>query len=240
MAGLGYGVVLEPGVYSIGQHMISISDEGGGSRRYLRSSPGGGFSAIISRGLNLVLVPMYPVFRPSFVTRFVLVELETPVLLAPQEAVEVYIVMEADLGVYAVGGDGSWSLFDVVQISERPSLVLYGPPDSGVVARRMRSWVYRSEPEPGIGKVVALASLENSSREPVTVSRILVDCAPLKLYYRRGSWEAYTQELNLQAERFRGTVLYRQPFKEGLVELEDPPEVRPPRFFQKTDMQWGV
>ncbi|MCE4616095.1 MAG: DUF432 domain-containing protein [Aeropyrum sp.] len=236
----GYGVPLQVGVTKLGPYELRLEYVDRTMFRYSRLGLGGDEeSAFVDAGIRLVPLPMYPVFKPGFVTRHIMVRLAEPVLLRPEGRRVIYLEMKVDVALYAVSG-GAKSMFDVLQLDDKPKLVLYGPPESGVVAREVRSPVYVSEPRPSLGKAVVKAVLSNVGGSHLRITRILLDAAPLRLFYRFGSWASYTQEIEVQAERFRATVLYRQSFKRGLQELEDPPEVKPPRFFQKTEMPWGV
>jgi hypothetical protein len=235
--GPGYGVPLKPGVYYVGPHQVSVERVGSDLLRYRGPSA----SALVSDSVSMVLVPMYPVLKPRFVTRMILLELEEPILVGPEESVAFYVKLPIDVAVYAEpAARGSFRVVDVLETSGRAKLTLYGPIHEGVVARLVRSRVYVEEPEPSVGYAVARIVFKNAGREVVSLSRVLLDSSPLKLYYEPGTWRAYTQEIVVSGTRDSAIVVYGDPLKGGLEEIKDPPELRPPRLFSRTDMPWGV
>ncbi|BAA80439.1 conserved hypothetical protein [Aeropyrum pernix K1] len=236
----GYGVPLEQGEHRLGSSRVVVETAGDGLVRYRREVDGGGSVELLFDGtVDLQPVPMYPIFKPLYVTRFILLRIEPRIVVSPGSERTFYTLIPVDTAIYAFPGDEP-TIVDVIPMDDKPSLVLYGPPESGVVARLAISSVSPRPEEPSLGRALARIAVKNISGTPVTLSRILLDSAPLKLYFERGTWRAYTQELAVEVERYRGVVMYRQPFREGTMPISDPPEVRPPRFFQRTDMMWGV
>ena len=236
-ASRGYGVPLGPGVHFIGSYRVVVERESGGLLRY--RGPGG--SSLVADDLDLIAVPMYPVMKPAFVTRMILAVFREPIIVGPEETISFYFKLPVDVAIYATAGEGSsFQVVDVLELSGEARLALYGPLHSGVVARKVVVDIELSEPRPSIGYAVSKVVFKNAGRGVVRVSKLLLDASPLKIYYRRGSWEAYTQEVIVSGSQEASIVVYGEPFKDGMVELPDPPELRPPRLFSRTDMSWGV
>ncbi|BAN90375.1 DUF432 domain-containing protein [Aeropyrum camini] len=234
----GYGVPLTYGRHDFGAYRVVVEPVDSGFVRYRREG-GGAVELLLDGGLDIRPMPMYPIFKPIYVTRFILLRVKPEIVVSPGSERTFYTLIPVDTAVYASPGDEP-SVVDVIPMDDKPGLVLYGTPEAGVVARLAVCSPSPRPLEPRLGRALAKIVVRNTSGTPVTVSRILLDSAPLKLYYEPGGWRAYTQELVVEVDRYRGVVMYRQPFVEKAVPIADPPEVRPPRFFQRTDMMWGV
>ena len=239
----GYGVPLGPGSHHLGGATVSLTFKDSDVIEYVRKDPQTGltFTKLLSSTLTLVPLPIYPVLIPRYVTRFILVEFENPLLVGPEETVSFYFLLPVDLAIYAYSEDEkNYKVIDIIGLSGKPRLALYGPLDRGIIARVIKASILLSEPEPSMGRAVAKMSFRNAGRDVVSLSKVLLDSSPLKLYYEQGTWRSYTQELLVGGTQSSALIIYGEPPKAGLREINDPPELRPPRLFSRTEMPWGV
>ncbi len=189
---------------------------------------------------ELVLVPMYPVFTPKQITSYVLILFEKPLYIAPNEQITIYTLMPVEIAIYAYSSTNNYTLIDVFSV-ERPKYTLYGPIDHGVIARYYRSRFWFTEREPNAGEALVKVIARNRSREWVSVNKILLDCNPLKLYYRKNTWHAYTQEIALNiVTASSANITYNKPFKEDVEPINDPPGLKQPIVYMRSDMLWGI
>ncbi len=234
----GYGLVAE-GSLNIGDHRIELESIENG-RVYRRIYRGEVKAELLISGVEkIVLTPIYPVMVPKFFTQYILLELKEPLVIAPGSHIVIYTFVPVDLAVYVYRSE-MYRIVDAFSIN-KIKYTLYGPIEQGVVARYWRTELLRQESYPGLGKALTRLVVVNKTREWARLSKILLDSSPLKLYYRRGSWEAYTQELSLTIDTpSTASIVYGKPFVEDAVAIDDPPELKPPRITNRTDMLWGI
>jgi len=187
----------------------------------------------------LELVPMYPVFIPKFVTQYILCIFSKPIVLTPYREARIYMYLPIDFAIYA-RNHSMFELVDVFSLDLRPKYALYGPRDQGVVARHCVTSYSFDELEPRLGVAVSQIVIKNSTKDFVTVNKVLLDASPLRLYYRPSTWDVYTQliVMNITSSTM-ATLHYENAFKAGLAVLSDPPDLRPPKIYSRTDMLWG-
>jgi len=236
----GYGRV-NVGKYKLQDYAIEIADQEGKGVKYARISKDGSVLAnsIVVGSKSVNIVPIYPVLYPKRITDFVLVEFENRIDIAPGTETNFYVYIPVDIAVYAYRGR-SFTIVDIIP-GYNPKYTLYGSPDEGVVARYMRTSTYDKQPKPEIGKAISLVRVRNKTREWVTLTKILVHSANLKLYYEEGSWKACVQKLDVTIDsNSTASVTYGEAFCKGLKLIDDPPQLRPSKMMYKTSMLWGI
>ncbi len=187
---------------------------------------------------KIMIVPVYPALTPKYITNYLLLEFKTPIHIAPGSMTYVYVEVPIDIAIY-VYMDKVFTVLDVIPLFE-PKYTLYGDPFNGLIARYYSSSIYY-EITPIRGKALAKLTLRNRTNEWVIVTRLLVDMSPLKIFYKPGTSEAYTQELLMVIDSpSTASVGYGDPFVSDIEPIDDPPELRQPRIILKTDMLWGI
>lgn len=238
----GYGVELV-GSNVFGDHVVRVEKD---SRVvvYERATNG---ELVVSRTIysasRIIPIPLYPVNIPMLFTTYILVVFKKPLDLAPKESVTLYTTIPVDIAVYAVKNNEKNEAINVVDVFsvKKVKYGLYGPVDKGVVARYYVSDYYFKEVDPSLGEALVKISAKNKTQEWVSVTRILLESNPLKLYYVEGEWKAYTQELSyIVSSRKTASVYYGRPFKKDVKPIIDPPHLRQPVIHIKTNMIWGI
>ncbi|MET1160452.1 MAG: DUF432 domain-containing protein [Thermoprotei archaeon] len=195
-------------------------------------------SKILDQALKFELVPLYPVFTPFTFTKYILLELTTPVIVSGNSHIEIYAVIPIDGGVYAYYNNG-FSLIDAFPLN-KVKYALYGPVEEGVVARYYKSAPYTDMRSPNLGEALTKIRIVNKISEGIEVSKILLDSRLLKLYYKPQTNEAYTQEVVMNIiGKNKAIITYGSPFVEDLTEINDPPGFKPPRLKGANEMLWG-
>jgi len=233
--------ILDKGVLRLGNSEIVIEDHGSSVlyRRIDLSANTTVQEMIISKNVELRLTPIYPVFYPRFVTQYMLCLLDKAITLAPGESVDVYASIPIDVAVYAYTPQ-SFRILDIVPLHSEAKYVLYGSIDSGIVARLCTTSIHISMPPTRLGYAISRLVIRNGIGKIVSVTRILLDASPLRLYYRPGTWEAYTQTIymNIVSDTI-AIISYGTPFVEGVEPIDDPDSLRPPRIYNRTEMLQG-
>jgi uncharacterized protein len=179
-----------------GQVRISI-EESGGFFTYHRSSEAGEVQKIIGgRRGKIVISPVEPVNLPKEVTKYLEIRF-TPIAIEPESVQEFYLKFPVEIGVFL---DGVGDVLDIVGLT-RAKYSLYGSPDDGIITRYYESLVYNRIPECDPLREGALfLTVRNSSRGWAEVSRVVIDCSSLSLYYKgmvslAGQMEIFSREI---------------------------------------------
>ncbi len=198
---------------------------------------------------KIILQPLYPVLLPKKITTSILIEYNEKITLAPGEQVEYYLLMPVDLAVLSAKHN-YYSLIDVFNVG-KVKYTLYGPIETsipggaGIVARYASSKIFFTKEsaldELDVGLALVRVKAHNKAREWVTLSKILLEANPLKLYYEEHTWRAYSRDIvfNISSPK-TATIVYSNPPKPGVREVIDPPELKVPLISLKTTMSWGL
>ncbi len=252
----GYGGIKVQGElkFTMGSWTISIVETSKDSIiEYRRKYNGGSRASILLRekstrivGLHRLLVqPIYPVLIPRKLTISILIKYSNDITMAPGEQLEYYVLMPVDIAILSVKNQ-TYTLVDVFNVKE-VKYILYGSVETGVVARYGVSKVYFDEESAlkdlEVGLALVKIKAHNKSREWVTLTKILLEANPLKLYYKEYTWTAYSRIINFNVNSPRtATVTYASaPAPNSqLVEVIDPPELRVPFMVLKNIYALGV
>jgi len=173
--------------------------EDGGFFIYHRSSDHGEVHKIIcGRRGKIVVSPVEPVNLPEEVTKYLEIRF-TPVVIEPDSVQEFYLKFPIEIGVF-LKGKGEGDILDIFGLT-RAKYSLYGTPDDGIITRYYESPIYGRIPvcDPVREGVLSL-TVRNSSRGWVEVSRVVIDCSSLYLYYKNmvslaGQMEIFSRDI---------------------------------------------
>ena len=195
---------------------------------------------VLSRGIELRLVPMYPIFYPRFITQFILCKLEREIVVAPGASIRVALEIPVDIAVYAYSGN-SFKILDILTIHRDAKYVLYGTTYSGTVARFCLARFVESIDRLEFGYAYMPLLIKNCMGRVARVSKVLLDASPLRLYYREGSlWYVTTQSITMNiVTETSAIVYYDKPVDPRATPIDDPENLRPPRVYNRTDMLQG-
>ncbi len=223
---------------------VEVQDRENGLKLYTRSRVEEGRSVLIvkkmvSGSVGLTPYPIYPIYNPRFITRYILCILDEELILAPRDSMRFYLRFPYDVAIYAEMA-GEFRVLDVIPLHSRYKLSFYGHQASGLIARTCRSRVYVEEPEFSVGWGIMPVYVVNETNRLAILGRILLDSSPLKLYYMPGSWAVYTQlvQINISTQSV-AVITYGDPIRGDIIPIEDPPEIRPPKIVSTTYMLWG-
>jgi len=235
-----FGKLEVPCSLRIGRYYVSLSNEDSFVRYYrVDTVSREEKSYVISRGIELRLVPMYPIFYPKFVTQFILCVLEREVVVAPGASVRLWIEIPIDVAVYAYSGN-SFKIIDVLPLHNDVKYVLYGTTYSGTVARLCIARFAKGFEEVEFGYALSHLTIRNCMGRVARVRKVLLDASPLRLYYREGTSIVTTQMITMNiVTETSAIVYYEKPIDPKAVPIDDPENLRPPRVYNRTDMLQG-
>jgi len=228
----------------IGDHVVQVRDEGT-HIVYVRtdSIDSSEKKFILSKDIELRLVPIYPIFYPKFITQYILCELEEDIVIGPGSHTTVSILIPVDLAIYAYSGN-SFRIIDIIPLHRDAKYTLYGYttygyPRSGIVARYCRSKLVRQNSSVE-GYALSIITIRNCMGKVAKVRKILLDASPLRLYYREGVWSVFTQSIVMNIVTDTSAVIYyEKPIDPMAIPIDDPETLKPPRISNRTDMLYG-
>jgi len=235
----GYGFI-DVGEVNVGKYRISIvrSESSLTYTRYYEGKPC--VSKKIQGKPRIELVPLYPVFTPNIITKYVEIEFEANIVIPGYRNIVSFIKMPVDIGVYVYDEKNNYYLIDVFE-TNTINYSLYGSIVEGVIARYYKSPVYNDLVKPSFGEAVSKIRIINKHEKIVEVGRIVLDAQIIKMYYKPGTWEAYTQEIYMNIlSRDKAIITYGKPFVENIVEINDPEGFKPPKLRSSNEMIWGL
>lgn len=187
--------------------------------RYRRGS----VSAIVPCD-GVYVYPVAPVFYPEYLTSYIMLRLQEPIVVEHGGEEEFWTRLEFDVAVVVGSGDAGYEVVDVFPSSGIGKYALYGSPSRGIIARFVPVEVlYEPLEEPC--KALVRVTIHNRSIRSVRVYRIVFPAQSLNLYYD-------------DAGRVVGSGLYvavTSPFT-AVVSLREPSL---PGGFQKTPRLLG-
>ncbi len=177
-----FGEYAYPLCIESGQAVIRIEEDGGFFTYHRRSDDSEVHKIIAGKGGKILISPVEPVHLPEEVTKFLEIRF-TPLAIGPDSVQELYLKFPIEIGVF-LKGNGEGDILDIFGLT-RAKYSLYGTPDEGIITRYYESRIYGGIPvcDPVREGVLSL-TVRNSSRGWIEVSRVVIDCSSLSLYYR--------------------------------------------------------
>jgi hypothetical protein len=193
-----FGEYAYPFRLETGPVRIRIEEEDG-FFTYHRSSDESEIRKIIQGKRGIVRIsPVEPVNLPRAVTKYLEIRF-TPVFIEPDSVQELYLKFPIEIGIFLMT-KGEGDILDIFSLT-RAKYSLYGTPDDGIITRYYESPIFDRIPvcDPLREGVLSL-TIRNSSRGWVEVSRVVVDCSSLYLYYKdmvslAGRMEIFSREI---------------------------------------------
>jgi len=157
-------------------------DQSEGFYKYFRKSAGESITKAISGGSGIMAInPVEPVNLPQEVTSYLEIHF-TPVAVEPASTQLVYLNFPIEIGVF-LESKGDFDILDIFSLAT-PKYSLYGPPEEGIITRYHESPVSGTLPHTDrLKEGVVSLTIANTSRSWIEVSRVVLDCRELFLYY---------------------------------------------------------
>ena len=181
--------------------------------QYFRESAGERISKVISGGPGTIVInPVEPINLPQEVTSYLEIHF-TPVAVEPASTQSVYLKFPIEIGVF-LESKGDYDILDIFTLT-KPKYSLYGSPEEGVITRYYESPVSGTIPSTELLKegVVAL-TISNMSRSWMEVSRVVLDCKELYLYY--SDMVSITASMDILSKNIADVRTEDRPLKEGM------------------------
>jgi hypothetical protein len=188
-------------------------DQTEGFYQYFRKSGGESVTKVISGGSGtMVINPVEPINLPREVTSYLEIHF-TPVAVEPASTQSVYLKFPVEIGVF-LESKGDFDILDIFSLV-KPKYSLYGPPEQGIITRYHETPVSGTIPPVDRLKegVIAL-TIANTSRSWLDVSRVVLDCRELFLYY--GDIVSITARMDILSKDIADVRSEDRPLREGM------------------------
>ncbi len=205
---------------------------------YRRQSQEQEVRKVISFASRLLVNPSEPVRLPKEVTHYLLIELQEPVFIAPNDELTFYATFPVEFGIY-VAGKKNFELIDSFTLTN-PKYTLYGTPKDGVICRWWKSNVHSKIPEvnPNLEGVMKV-DIKNISDDWVEVKNLVFDAYHMKVYY--GDFASMHAAVRVINTKVAETSFIERPIAEGMrkaVELFSPGKLT--AIKKAFVMEWGL
>jgi len=201
---------------------------------------------IFTKDISLKPIPIYPLFYPRFLTRYILCEFNTPIYVPPMDSINFYMFFPIDIAIYGYK-DNYFTVLDIIPIHRLYKYTLYGPPSrygdvGGVIARYFKVATSLEKPKELMqGFCISYIEVRNKLDRFTAISKILLDSSPLLIFYETGSWRCCTQHITVTINTSTIAVVEydRKPIEQGFKSIDEPEEVKTPIIIFRNDMLWG-
>ncbi len=198
--------------YESGDISVRV-DQTEGFYQYFRKSGGEHITKVISGGPGtMVINPVEPVNLPREVTSYLEVHF-TPVAVEPASTQSVYLKFPVEIGVF-LESKGDFDILDIFSLT-KPKYSLYGPPEEGIITRYHESPVSGTIPlTDRLREGVIALTIANTSRSWLEVSRVVLDCRELFLYY--GDIVYLAARMDILSKDIADVRSENRPLREGM------------------------
>lgn len=140
-------------------------------------------SIIISGKQKIFITPVEPVNTPKFLSPYLLIELEKPVLIAPKKTQKLFLLFPVEIGVF-LESENDTKVIDCFSLTKQ-KYTLYGDPHNGLICKYYKSTVFYERPEYIECKQGILQlTISNSNLEWAEVTKVVFDVSGMKLFYK--------------------------------------------------------
>ena len=160
---------------------------------------------------KLLINPVEPLNKPKDITPYLLIEFETPVMVAPRANKKVLLTFPVEIGAF-ISVDSDFEILDIFALIQQ-KFTLYGDPSYGAICKYWKSGVF---PAPPSGDPLREGTLDLEIQN-ITASWIEVT---------RGVFSAYGMKIYYDEETvaMRGTLKIKGPSMAETEFQEFPPE----------------
>ncbi len=208
---------------------------------YRRNSPEN-VEKIISGGISgypkIVICPVEPVNIPKRVTNYLLIELEKPIVVAPDSSININLTFPIEIGVFTLAKK-SVEVLDIFSLT-KPKYALYGDPKDGVICKYWESKVVEGyEGFDPLKEGILELTITNNGDEWAEVKRVIFDAFSMKIYYSEDvvSMRAFMKIINPNVAE---TGFVKKPLKNGMRRSIELYTARKLPISEKFLMEWGL
>lgn len=137
---------------------------------------------LLAKGTDILINPVEPINKPKEITHYLLIDIDTDVVVEPKSSHRIYLTFPVAIGVFMKRGKE----YDILDIFTRASqkYTLYGDQQRGVICRYWESLAYTTRPaaDPLHCGVVEL-TLKNTTEKWLPVSRVVFNAYNMQIYY---------------------------------------------------------
>ncbi|MFO7791886.1 MAG: DUF432 domain-containing protein [Candidatus Saliniplasma sp.] len=139
---------------------------------------------IFSKGKNIVINPIEPLNTPKVLTSTLLIEMDKPLVLEPNNKKRIYLTYPLEIGVF-VKDKKQHKDIDIFTLVKN-KYTLYGDVKTGTICKYWKSDLYTSKPSPDpLHLGVLELQLYNSADEWIEVTKSVFNAYGMVMFYDR-------------------------------------------------------
>jgi len=169
---------------------------------------------LLAKKTTILINPVEPINKPKEITQYLLIDIDTSVIVEPRSTFKIYLTFPVAIGVFIKRVRD----YDILDIFTRASqkYTLYGDQQRGVICRYWESLAYSTPPEVDPFQLGILElSIKNTTERWVPVSKAVFNAYGMKIYYssERVSMKA---SMEILSESTAETEFFSSPLKKDM------------------------
>ena len=137
---------------------------------------------LLAKNTEILINPVEPINKPKEITNYLLIHLDTPVVVEPESTHKIYLTFPVAVGVF-IKRNRDYDILDIFTLASQ-KYTLYGNPQRGVICRYWKSTVHTGPPEIKSYQLGLMAlSVKNATEKWITVTRAVFNAYGMKIHY---------------------------------------------------------
>lgn len=193
---------------------------------------------VLSSASSLIIHPVEPVTQPKEITHYLLIELKTPIFLAPQSTSRYFITFPIEVSIY-ISIKKNIEQIDSFTFT-KPKYTLYGTPAHGPICKFWKSDVYSKIPDvnpylEGVMKV----KIQNTSSGWAELQKMVFNAYYMKIFY--SNFACMNAVVKIQNNGAK-TSFVEKPISDGMKKALELYRLRKIPIVEKEEfvMEWGL
>jgi hypothetical protein len=153
---------------------------------------------IISSKSDLLVSPVEPVTQPAPITNYLLIEMKSPVFVAPESTTRFFVTFPVEIGIFTqIKKRIDLGFFDKTETSElmdsftltTPKYTLYGTPNKGIICKFWKSEIHTKMPDiDPLREGTMKIEIQNASNRWGHLTKLVFNAYHMRLYYGKISY----------------------------------------------------
>lgn len=137
---------------------------------------------LLAKSTEILINPVEPINKPKEITHYLLISLDTPVVVEPESTHKIFLTFPVAVGVF-IKRSRDYDILDIFTLASQ-KYTLYGNPQRGIICRYWKSPVYTEAPDIQSYQLGVMAlSIKNTTEKWVSVSRAVFNAYGMKIHY---------------------------------------------------------
>lgn len=140
--------------------------------------------SLLAKSTEILINPVEPINKPKEITNYLLIDIETDIVVEPKSNHKIYLTFPVAIGVF-VKYSRNYDLLDVFTLASQ-KYTLYGDQLRGVICRYWESPAYTNIPDVGpLQRGIVELTIKNTTEKWMPISKVVFNAYHMKIYYSK-------------------------------------------------------